>query len=375
MQSNKKQNRKLFICNSVYQLLVALWIKNHYYTEISADIILSDHMNGTEQLVEQVKASRMFQEVYGVSSMDYARYRVPLTRKERIAISLRPQTYLRKYVELKECYSELLIANVDAFSQLVYDALAHRQKQIPEVTVFEDGIFTYSKLYEKDYLETNIIVTSSVKKLIHKYIYRKKLLYGNLSKILVFNKENMRWNPPCKVVEMDKIKSDDRRFKEMVNQVFQYQNNDDVYDTKYIFMEESFLAEGTPINDVVLLKEIAKKVGKQNIMVKIHPRNKVNRFEKEGFKTNHNISIPWEVIVMNIGDISDKVFITVSSASVMNPILIFGQNVKAYSLYNLIEHEKGKSRLLSGELWETVYWLFQKYNDMISICKSVDEIQ
>lgn len=61
---------------------------------------------------------------------------------------------------------------------------------------------------------------------------------------------------------------------------------------------------GAGVNDVELIEALADKVGKQNMMVKIHPRNPVNRFEKLGYKTNHNTAIPWEVIVMNTDDIS-----------------------------------------------------------------------
>lgn len=119
---------------------------------------------------------------------------------------------------------------------------------------------------------------------------------------------------------------------------------------------------------------MAERVGRDKIMVKIHPRNPHNRFLELGYKTNQDTSIPWELILMNV-DMSDKVLITISSSSILNPILILGQGVKAYSIYECVDHEHCHSRLLSGEMWEIAHKLFVKYSDMIKICHSVDEIE
>ncbi len=74
------------------------------------------------------------------------------------------------------------------------------------------------------------------------------------------------------------------------------------------------------------------------MMVKIHPRNPMNRFEQLEYKTNQNTAIPWEVIVMNSDDLSDKVLITVASSCILNPIIVFGKKFKAYSLFDCIDH-------------------------------------
>ena len=108
--------------------------------------------------------------------------------------------------------------------------------------------------------------------------------------------------------------------------------------------------------------------------VKIHPRNKINRFRDAGFVTNSNTGIPWEVIVMNMDDIQNHVFITVASSSVVNMILIFGERIKAYSLYDLLNKEAKQCHMLSDVFWETISRVYEKYPDMIKVCHSVDEI-
>lgn len=365
--------RQLFVCNSVYQIFVALWIKYYYYSDSKSDIIISDHMTQGEKLAENIRRLGIFEHVYHAETLDFAKFKVKLTRKERIYASLQPNRMLRHFLDLPDKYTQLYIANVDYFSQLLFDALAHRNTEL-ELIIYEDGMFTYSRLYEKDYQSTFIPTPNAIKKFLHVCVYRKKTIFGNVHKMLVFNPENMVWKPEFPVVALKKVERENKIFRDICNRVFSYYNSSDVYDKKYIFLEEAFSAEGAELNDLEIVEQIAHKVGKENMMVKIHPRNPVNRFAKIGIKTNRDISIPWEVIIMNT-DFSDKILITVSSSSILNPRLIFGQYVKAYSIYECVDHEHCDSRLLSGEMWEIASKLFKKYEDMVTICKTVDEIE
>lgn len=366
-------NRQLFVCNSVYQVLVAMWIKYIYHQREVSDLIISDHMNGAKTLTENIKKTGIFDQVYYVESSAFARHKILFDRKQRIMMSMCPQHVLKNFVKLNAKYTELYMANVDFFSQLLFDALAHQYSRL-KLIIFEDGLFTYSRLYEEDYKSTYIPVKSLIKKWLHSIVYRKKTIYGNVTKLLVFNPENMVWIPEFQVEQLKKIDSQDDTFRKLCNQAFAYDKSTDVYDKKYIFLEESFFAEGVQIDDLEVIEKLAERVGRDKIMVKIHPRNPHNRFLELGYKTNQDTSIPWELIIMNV-DMSDKVLITISSSSILNPILILGQGVKAYSIYECVDHEHCHSRLLSGEMWEIAHKLFVKYSDMIKICHSVDEIE
>lgn len=367
------KSRNLFICNSVYQIFVALWIKQTCVQEVPADIIISDHMNDGAKLRNQLLKEDVFEKVYYVESLDFAKFKKKVSKKERICLNIAPNYFIKRFVTLEKRYSGLYVANVDYFTQLIFDALVHRNRNI-ELIIFEDGMFTYSRLYEKDYQGTFVPVTNPIKKVLHSCIYRKRTIYGNVARMLLFNPQNILWNPPFIIQGLPKISCEERDYKELCNRVFGYYDNADSYDKKYIFMEESFSAEGCELDDVKVLNEFAKKVGKENIMVKIHPRNPVNRFANLGYKTNSNTSIPWEVVLMNLEDVEEKILITISSSSVLNPILIFGKKVRVYSIYECVDHENCNSRLLSGDMWEITQKLFSKYKDMVTVCQSVDEM-
>ena len=115
--------------------------------------------------------------------------------------------------------------------------------------------------------------------------------------------------------------------------LFDYANCQDKYDEKYIFFEDG-ARDWNDSTDVDLMQKIAEIVGKDNIIVKTHPRNPENRFAKLGFKTNTNTSVPWEVIASNI-DIENKVLITMFSQSVITPDVLMGKKGLAIIMSHL----------------------------------------
>jgi hypothetical protein len=118
----------------------------------------------------------------------------------------------------------------------------------------------------------------------------------------------------------------------------------DVYDKKYIFFEDGYIDwdEG---EDIRIVQELASVVGKENIMVRIHPRNPRNRFAELGYKTNQDTSIPWEILAMNI-DIQDKVLITMYSQSVLTPDILLGKKAKSLILCKLEKNFENSDHML-----------------------------
>ena len=91
------------------------------------------------------------------------------------------------------------------------------------------------------------------------------------------------------------------------------------------------------------MQRVADIIGKDNIIVKVHPRNPENRFAKLGFKTNKNTSVPWEIIASNI-DIENKVLITMFSQSVITPDILMNKKSLSLILANL---EKSRDKSLN----------------------------
>lgn len=366
--------RVLFLCNTVYQTLVALWLKHRVMPGQAADLIVTDHMNGAGQLRERIAALGLYENVWFARTRKESRYETNRSRKEAVLGNLDPMGLVRQYVPLNSRdYSALYAANFDGFTQLLFNGLSHRNPGL-ELHVFEDGLSTYClfEQYYQGFAHFYGEPADPIRRFLHKKVYRLRPVYGNLTRLLVFDPDCMQWDPGCPVTQVPRIDTGDAAFRSMVNRAFGYETSPDRYDRKYLFFEESFFADKYPINDTELVDRLAARVGKENMMVKIHPRNPVNRFAEKGYKTNVDTAIPWEVILMNLDDAENMIFVTVASSTILNPIMIFGKRIRAYSLYPCLTQIPPT---LQGRSWEFLRQLFGKYSDMITLCESIDQIQ
>jgi len=362
--------RILFVCNTVYQVLVASWIKYKYYRNEECDIIVSDHMNRSEHLCQNIAQTDLFQQVYSVKAKDYVyKHQRPYNnRAEKYYYSIFPDKALAHYCKLGNTYDVLFISNYNTFNALVFDVLKRRNRDL-KLNIFEDGLATYSKVTAK-YYRRYTYPDNKLIRFVYKRIFRRNLFAGNVSTMSVFEKDLCEWCPDCRIEEIEKIDITDTAFKKLVNQIFDYAGIADKYDKAYIYFEESYYADTGYMEDVSLIEQLAALVGKENIMIKIHPRNPVNRFKELGYQTNVNTSVPWEVIAMNT-DLSDTKLVSIASTSILNPILVLNLDVKSYSLINILTI---KPELLNGPLSNTLISSYKRFPDNITICSDLSDV-
>ena len=153
--------------------------------------------------------------------------------------------------------------------------------------------------------------------------------------LYVLNPEVMTYNTYFNIKKMPAIDCNNKDLINIYNLIFEYNESVDSYSQKIIFFEESYYADGYNCNDIEIVEKIAKIVGKENLFIKIHPRNPKNRFKELGYKTNTNTSIPWEVIAMNM-DLSKKILLSIASVSVLTPSTMLGKQYEGVLLMNVI---------------------------------------
>lgn len=343
-------------------MLVASWIKYHYLNDDSADIILSERMNGANDIAFRMKETNLFNDV--------AVLKVKYSDNLRINSVLKLKnfnSFAKKYRKNRK-YDILYTASMDYFINTLFDYLKRKNPHLI-LNYYEDGTASYTRRLSAYYELFKKPV--GIKNLSHNNAFRKNTIYGSINDYCVFNSKLIEWFPEgSKVAELDKIDVKDERFKKIINHIFNYENLEDRYEEKYIFFEESFYADTGYTEDIDLIEILAGIVGKENLLIKIHPRNPKNRFKESGYKTNKDTSVPWEVIAMNI-DLSDKKIIAVASTSIINPIQVLGVDAKAYSLINCLNEIPP---LLNSPLSQTVIHLFKAYPNNIKLCNSIEDI-
>ena len=349
MATEKSKKKKIIIvCNTLFQIIVAIHLRLTYYKEDEVDLIISNHTNNSKQIFLNAKNAEIFNKVIFLKNKKTIRKNSHwfggISYQIRRLGEIFHNVNIVNKIARKGKYNELLIANISIFTVLLYNRLLQKNKKI-KLGIFEEGISTYSKTY---------IEADSPSSLHRKFINKKGIIV-NVDKLYLFNRNLLEWElPHGDILYLKKINIRNSNFITAINTIFGVVNITDQYDKKIIFFEESHFADGFKVPDVELVNKIADKFGKENIMVKIHPRNTVNRFSDLGYKTNKDTNIPWEVIIM-AQDMSDKIFVTISSGSVIYPYLYFGMNIPSYSLINCLDEKPGYMKGDLGRLMQKVY--------------------
>ena len=104
---------------------------------------------------------------------------------------------------------------------------------------------------------------------------------------------------------------------------------------KYIFFTSVYdFSGGKPIGEFEIVEKVANIVGKENLLVKVHPRDNRNIYKQHGYKVFENSNIPWEAYVLS-GQVNDSVCISTNSGSVLSNYLLGDLDLKTIFVYNL----------------------------------------
>lgn len=324
------KKRVLFLVNTPYQLMVSVNLRKTEYAECDADVVITNNISDYLNLVQSVRMVQLFEKVipYNIKELYPDKNSIALARRLFGDTDIFDKTY-----------DYYLFANLDHGASGVYRMLRKKNKQIKPI-IFEDGYASYSGWYS-DFLtmfgsvpiDGNIYKRPFYKTWFHRFVDN---VFCNIEKMFVFDPKIMTYIPEFTVQKMDLIDTKNEELVALYNAIFKYDSREDAYEQPIIFFEESYSADGYDVDDIEIVEKVADIVGKKNIFIKIHPRNPENRFQKLGYKTNKNTSIPWEVICMNI-DLSDKTLISIASAAAIVPATMFGKIYKGILLMKVIE--------------------------------------
>lgn len=309
------ETKKIFVCATVYQIIVMLQLKRTIYQDCKADLLLLDNIRSYRDLAKKISREKLFEEIYTVDKSCVVFNTVIRDFATNKFYKVIKDNGLKDKL-LKNKYSEFIFSSLDPFTSFLAGYFLRRNRRM-KITMYEDGASSYSRHYERAF--SNIINGKPfIKPLIYRLLH-SPLLY--VSKFYFFNPAAIVWGAP-NVEKIPAIDTNNIEFRLLLNRIFDYEHIKDCYSEKVIFFEESYFADGVDVPDVELVNKLADKYGKDQIFIKKHPRNPTNRFEHLGYKTNIDTMIPWEVIAMNI-DLSNKVIATISSTAAISTILMF----------------------------------------------------
>lgn len=325
---------RLIICNTPYQVLVAVNMSNTMFKDGRTDIIISNHFVDGEKIAGNIsQKKKYFRRCYYVETLDFSRMRGKYKEEYReLLYNVDIDKQAEEFVQFEVTYDELWIANYERFSELIYNYIIHRNRHA-KVYCYEDGC---TSCCDDWFLHVPEIEKKFTKKVKDWFSNKIKYTPSNFAGYYVFNKDQMTFDPGCPVYDIPVMQFKDNDVVAYINDIFGYSERVvNSFDEKYIFFEEAmFSTDKSVVGDMQYIEDIADIVGKENLVIKLHPRSYGDRFTELGYKVSKVQGIPWEVIALNM-DLHDKVLISNSSTAIISPTRLFGMKYNAIYLFEL----------------------------------------
>lgn len=347
--------KKLYICKSPFQVIVAIFLQTSDFCLTNSDILIVKQFGGVEELVEKLKSVRLFHKVY-VADCGYEKNRVIFS----IAVMF-PRILLRlARIEIETDYDKIFSANL--YGDI--DNAIYSLQERAEPCMYDIGYETYTN----DFLHAD-------------YSFSKMhLLIRTVSKIILgreyidkASKELFLFDPDLQIMKMPfnihKIHVNENSLN-IISNIFCVEDVLSEYNTKYIFFEECFASDFNNNGDMPIIDMLHSLLG-EKIMIKLHPRDKTNRFIQRDIHTNKSFGVPTEAIVQGLAS-EKKIFITFSSGSVINYKFFTNSSIKSIFLYKLMPHgfvDMPEDRKKWFNKFE------RKYGDDIFVPNSMEELK
>lgn len=313
--------RNLYICDQTFEFFNILNLQTSANKYVDADIIFSDK-NDFSSIVDKVNKRKLFQNIFTIQIKEFENGFYSKEEEERCEIVLNPRNYI-SFPEFTEYYTDIWINISNIHAKLEYYNLVKLGMK-PKIHLIQEGIANYTfinSISEEDAVwEQNYGELAFSKNIADNYIYRVNAFSGNGIE-----------NKPLLPIEENR--------EELLQIVEDLYGKVSLPEQKWIYMETSLFDMNIMTNEFEIFEDLAKIVGKENIIVKRHPRNSVERYSPLGYSVMEESGVPWEVVIMeNLEEIKNKIVCSVFSQSLFSPYDVFNIETKSIMLLKLLRH-------------------------------------
>ena len=307
----------LFLVNSVYHLLTAVNVKRQLLPQGEADLVVTDLLPGAGDLAARLGETGLFRRVILGQAKELAS-QFPMNQEEAVERCFQQGDTLLRWAlgeELPRGYDRVFFPNFDWLARLLacrYDG--------PDFYWIEDGFSSYVI----DYARPD-------RAAVNRHPLGRRLGERTKAALLYEPRLAMRGDR-IPNLSLPKLSREDDGVREALNFVFQYRPPRDL--PPFLFLEQSFRAENIRGNDLELMALCQRTVGPGNFGVKPHPRNGENLPQSLGLTRKLDLSVPWELFLLNQRE-SIPTVVTVCSNGALSGRLCLGLDLNTVMLYKL----------------------------------------
>lgn len=312
----------LFSVNTVYQLMMVVNMRMHNIPNAEADIVVSDHTPILIEYVENIKNSKLFGSVFYHTSLEFNKYFWALPSDKAKADAYKnSKNEISQYVKDSgidyNAYTDVYLANADGYFKFVRNSFPHLK-----FTIFEDGAGTCAVNWKEKSKRWNFIENFNT-------------IYDEIEDLYIYSPELMCVDLGYKIHVLPKIDNKDKQTIGVFNKIFGFDPKS-IKLPRVVFAEQAFQVDRIKNNDMDFIEATYDVVGYNNLYIKTHPRNTINRSFIQGISKQDDIKIPFELLLLNC-DIEKTIFVTISSGSLISPWVVFDANIITIFLYKAIK--------------------------------------
>lgn len=361
--------RKILIfANTYYQLILAIQMKFTLFKKDYICLALSDHSKNAESIYQKLNQNHFFEECIYIKSKGYIQNR---GKKDKFIefwqiIGEKSNRYIRYLDKLSSMYfDEVLFYNLEIDIYGIYSILSVYNEKV-KFSSYEEGVLSYDNI---SYDSFKYKIIRGMRKLIGRpvitdyynkfYCVYPELYSGKLDTCRI---------PP--------ISTKNQELKKLLAYIFDLSKDVDYKKYKYIFFESIYETEGRGIGEMDFFLDFMKKVGKENILVKKHPRSEIQFFEENDIAVDKNSGAPFEAIQLNY-DMSGCIFVAATSGSVLSVNSIVDKPSRVYMFYPMTEYRKIESLRIFVNHVGKIISEFKKKGKLehVQIIHSLDELE
>lgn len=321
--------RNAFFCTTPYQVLTAFTLSKQIKGQ--SDIYIIDQFAKADQLVDAVKQSCRFEKVnliqeFSIFRMKREGAKASALRRRYIQIYLKLDKYVRKIIPDLSIYTDLF-ASCNSFVPRMFFMSAAKNKMDIRYHYYDDGIGSYynGQIYRLsgfDYYARRFLLGKRAANIKYDvYLYSPDLFEKLLPNVLI---------------DVHKILPIQRNAEDMktIERIYSI-NSYNIIRQKIVFLDTVHAEMSYPMGHEEVMREmneIIEKLGRENVIVKPHPRDIKKRFDCEYYEQP---SLPMEVLCMH-QDFSNKVLLSFFSTSLITPKMLYDQEPVLIMLYKVL---------------------------------------
>ena len=323
--------KNLIVCNTYLQLIIAVLLKTNVLANEQTDLIVTDHTKGLKTVADRLVAENVFENVFYVDSKKYFSGKGRLAYHRHIVKLLLDSTgEVKKYLRSNNvplAYDGFYYYNNNVLDWFLWDILRKENKTCRQI-MFEEGVLGYNKWLFTPPIHWEFKQITAIRSFLHiPYLQDNVDAYYCLYPEIIQDANKVK----CKKIPQ----LNDPETMELLARVFDYDSGANPINEKFMYFGGSEDIDGVGIHEDQIVATIADIVGKENLIVKMHPRDTRDVYDKMGIKVFKGKSVPWEIMAI-ANDFSDKVFMTVSSSSLITGNVFKNETVNAFYLYPLV---------------------------------------